>query len=68
MEKATLRLSKRNNHNEYFDLNFKLCDNDFVQKWVDRVLEAQQKQYPISEPWAMYNINDSMDNVWMQPF
>lgn len=66
MEKATLRLSKRNNHNEYFDLNFKLCDNDFVQKWVDRVLEAQQKQYPISETWAMYNLNTDLNETFVK--
>ena len=61
MKYATLRLSKKNNHGEYFDLKFKLLENTFVPKWVDRVLEAQQNQYPISEPWAMYNLNDSMN-------
>ena len=61
MEYATLRLSKKNNHGELFDLKFKLLENTFVPKWIDRVLEAQQKQYPISEPWAMYNLNDSMN-------
>ncbi len=61
MNYATLRLSDKDNHNDYFDLKFKLLENKFVPKWVDRVLEAQQMQYPISEPWALYNINDNMN-------
>ena len=62
MKYATLRLSKINDHKKYFDLNFKLIDNHFAGKWVDRVLAAKQKQYPISEQWAMYNINNDMDS------
>jgi len=66
MKHVILRLSDKNNHAKYFDLRFKLLDNTFVPKWIDRVLEAQQKQYPISEPWAMYNINDSMDEKFIK--
>lgn len=61
MQYATLRLSKKINHGDYFDLKFKLQKNTFVPKWIDRVLEAQQNQYPISEPWAIYNLNASMN-------
>jgi len=53
MEYATLRLSKKDAHDNYFDLKFKLLKNKFVPKWINRVLEAQQNQYPISEPWAI---------------
>ena len=58
MKYAVLRLSKKTNHSETFDLKFKLENNSFVSKWIDRILEAQQKQYPISEPWAIYHLND----------
>ena len=65
MEYATLRLSDSNDHTKYFDLRFKLLDNHFVPKWIDCVLEAQQKQYPISEPWAMYNLNDTINKEFV---
>ena len=66
MEYATLRLSKKDDHGNYFDLKFKLLKNKFVPKWVDRVLEAQQNQYPISEPWAMYNLNSSFNGNFLK--
>ena len=66
MEYATLRLSKREDYKEYYDLKFKLLDNSFVPKWIDRVLEAQHKQCPISEPWAVYNLNESMDEQFVK--
>ena len=65
MEYATLRLSDSNDHTKYLDLRFKLLDNHFVPKWIDCVLEAQQKQYPISEPWAMYNLNDNLNEKYV---
>ena len=66
MKYATLRLSKKDDHSNYFDLKFKLLKNKFVPKWVDRVLEAQQNQYPISEPWAMYNLNSDMNEDFIK--
>jgi len=65
MEYAILRLSDSNDHTKYFDLKFKLMENSFVPKWIDCVLEAQQKQYPISEPWAMYNLNDNLNEQFV---
>jgi len=66
MEYATLRLSKKKDHSNHFDLTFKLLENKFVPKWVDRVLEAQQNQYPISEPWAMYNLNSDLNDNFIK--
>lgn len=66
MEYATLRLSKDTDHTQYFDLRFKLVQNHFTKKWIDCVLEAQQKQYPISEPWAIYNLNSTMDKNFVK--
>jgi len=66
MEYVILRVSDRDDHTKHFDLKFKLLDHHFTPKWVDCVLEAQQKQYPISEPWAMYNLNDSMDETFIK--
>jgi hypothetical protein len=65
MEYATLRLSDKKNHTKYFDIRFKLLDNHFVPKWIDCILEAQQKQYPISETWAMYNLNDNLNEQFV---
>ena len=61
MQYATLRLSKEDDHTDYFDLKYKLIQNNFTSKWIQCVLEAQQKQYNISEPWAMYNINNRLN-------
>lgn len=61
MKNIILRLSNSVKANEVFDLNFKILDHPFAQKWINCVLEAQQKQYPISEPWAIYNINSKMN-------
>lgn len=66
MKNATLRLSDSNNSSRYFDLNFKLEQNHFVKKWTACVLEAQQRQYQISEPWAIYNINPTIDNNFIK--
>ena len=65
MEYATLRLSKKEDHRQYFDLKFKLLTNHFVPKWIDCVLEAQQKQYQISEPWAIYNLNSNLNGEFV---
>ena len=66
MKHVTLRLSDSEDHTKTLDLKFKLLDNHFVAKWIERVLEAQQKQYPISEPWAMYNLNDKMNEEFVK--
>lgn len=52
-----VRLSQKNNHSKTIDLRFKLESNQFVYKWTERYLAAQQRQDPISEPWAFYNLN-----------
>ena len=61
MKHVTLRLSKQSDPTDYYDLKYKIIDNEFTRKWINCVLEAQQKQYNISEPWAIYNINDSLN-------
>lgn len=66
MKNATLRLSDKDDSSQYFDLKFKLEQNSFVRKWIKCVLEAQQKQYPISEPWAVYNINDTLNKDFVK--
>lgn len=66
MKYATLRLSDKNDHNKYYDLKFRLNDNNFVRKWIGCVLEAQQKQCPISEPWAIYNLNNSLNGEFIK--
>lgn len=53
-----VRLSQKDNHRATFDLRFKLESNQFVHKWTERYLTAQQRQDAISEPWAFYNLND----------
>ena len=66
MQKAILRLSKKSDPSDFYDLNFNILDTPFTQKWIDCVLEAQQKQYPISEPWAIYNINNKLDEDFIK--
>ena len=61
MKNVILRLSNSIQANEVFDLEFKLLDHHFAEKWINCVLDAQQNQYPISEPWAIYNINSKMN-------
>lgn len=53
-----VRLSRKDNHRDTFDLRFELESNQFVHKWTERYLAAQQRQDVISEPWAFYNLNN----------
>jgi len=53
-----VRLSQKDDHCNTFDLRFKLESNQFVHKWTERYLAAQQRQDVISEPWAFYNLNN----------
>tara|TARA_A100000172_G_scaffold76293_2_gene59711 strand:- start:513 stop:779 length:267 start_codon:yes stop_codon:yes gene_type:complete len=50
----TVRLSNRNNPVDVFDLTFKFRNHPFVAKWQKQFLLSQQRQDPISEPWAIY--------------
>lgn len=59
MKNLILRLSKSNDYAQYCDLHFDLIDSVFLPKWINRYLEAQQRQDNISEPWAFYNCNNS---------
>ena len=59
MEKIVLTLS--NDQQQEFDLSFNLMDNSFVPKWISCLKEAKAKGYPISEPWAMYNLNKNLN-------
>lgn len=61
MKNVIIRLSQKNNSSNFFDLKFKLLNNSFVKKWIKCVLIAQQKQLPISEPWAIYNLNKDLN-------
>ena len=61
-EQLIVRLSKKEDHRLTYDLKFKLEKHSFVTKWVDRYLAAQQRQDPISEPWAFYNLNNDWSN------
>ncbi len=63
MNKVNLTLSNKNS--EHFVLQFKLLQNSFVEKWIECVLEAKSKGYQISEPWAMYNLNESMNDEFI---
>ena len=42
MKHVTLRLSKENDPTDYFDLKYKIIDNDFTRKWINCVLEAHR--------------------------
>jgi len=53
-----VRLCKKEDYSSTFDLTFDLIDSAFLPKWVDRLLHAQHRQDPISEPGAFYNLND----------
>ncbi len=56
--KAIVRLSNKNNYADIYDLEFELVQSSFLPKWIDRYLEAKQRQDSISEPWAFYNLNN----------
>jgi len=64
-EKIIVRLSQENNHQQTFDLVFKLENNHFVEKWIDRFKAVQQRQDPISEPWAFYNLNNRFSDDYI---
>jgi len=68
MKNVTVRLSKKNNHQDTYDLNFDLISSSFLPKWIGRYLHVQQRQDPISEPWALYNLNDQWTEQYTLDF
>ena len=66
MDYVILRLSDSKDATKFLDLKFKLLDHAFVEKWITCVLEAQQKQYQISEPWAIYNLNNKLNGDFIK--
>jgi len=50
----TVRLSKKDDYTTVKDLNFKIENNSFTSKWQNHFLHSQQRQDPISEPWAIH--------------
>ena len=56
--KAIVRLTNKDNYSDVYDLKFDLVQSSFLPKWIDRYLEAKQRQDSISEPWAFYNLNN----------
>lgn len=60
--KAILRLSKKEDYSDTFDLEFDLIPSKFLTKWIDRYHEACQRNDKISEPWAFYNLNSDWDD------
>ena len=68
MKNITVRLSKKDNHQDTYDLNFDLISSSFLPKWIDRFLHAQQRQDNISEPWALYNLNDQWNAQYTVDF
>jgi len=63
-----VRLSKNDDPTYTYDLIFVLHKGNFLQKWINRMLAAQQRQDPISEPWALYHINDYWSNEYTVEF
>ena len=68
MRNLIVRLSDNQDYSKIFDLEFDLVQSDFLPKWVDRFLHAQQRQDVVSEPWAMYNLNDQWTNEYTLEF
>ena len=66
--KLYIRLSKQSNYADVMDLEFNLVQSIFLPKWIDRLLHAQQRQDPISEPWAFYNLNSTWDTQFTLDF
>ena len=66
MKNLIIRLSQKENYSETYDLHFNLIQSSFLPKWIDRLLNAQQRQDPISEPWAFYDCDNRASNVDVQ--
>ena len=49
MENLIVRLSDKKDYSNTFDLEFDLVQSDFLPKWIDRFLHAQQRQDVISD-------------------
>jgi hypothetical protein len=60
--KAILRLSKKEDYSDTFDLEFDLIPSKFLSKWIDRYHESCQRNDKISEPWAFYNLNNDWND------
>ena len=66
--KLYIRLSKKSSHTDVMDLEFDLVQSTFLPKWIDCLLLSQQRQDPISEPWAFYNLNDQWSEQYTLDF
>jgi len=53
-KKITVRLSDKSDPTDTYDLEFIFDENQFTKKWQNHMLLSQQRQDPISEPWAIY--------------
>ena len=67
-KKLVVRLSNKSDYSDVLDLEFSLIDSPFLHKWINRILHAQHRQDPISEPWAMYNLNDNWNSKFTLDF
>ena len=68
MRNLIVRLSDKQDYSKTLDLEFNLIQSDFLPKWIDRFLHAQQRQDVVSEPWAMYNLNDQWTSEYTLEF
>lgn len=68
MQKLIVTLTKINDPNQTYNLIFDLLPSFFLPKWIERFAESNRCGYDISEPWALYNINDIWTNQYTVNF
>ena len=55
-----IQLNNTDNPDDIYDLRCTFEDTPFKDKWLARFYAAKERNDPISEPWAFYNLN----NAW----
>ena len=57
-----IQLNHSDHPDEIYELPCDFEDTHFKNKWLARFYAAKERNDPISEPWAFYNLNDAWTN------
>jgi hypothetical protein len=55
--KFTITLCNPTDHNQEYELDFKLWDSEHVELWKHKILQAQSANYPIDDPQRFYGLS-----------
>lgn len=63
-----IQVNNTNNPSEIYELSCIFEETHFKNKWLARYYAAKERNDPISEPWAFYNLNDQWSDEYTIKF